>query len=173
MKHAFIFGTSIFLSTQNTVALENGDNNTEFLKILSFYKHQQGMADHVLSINATIYSTAGDVIRVSDNKLEEGPADVHVEAEPNRVWIFQRGHHEPVLDVYQLNEHEFHGLSSHILNEIGVQHPDAVLTIKGNFKVGDAHLFIENEKMFVNSNGYANGVENAHHGVILSAGAEV
>ena len=171
MKHAFIFGTSIFLSSQNTVSLANDDNNIEFLRILSFYKHQQGMADHVLSVDANISSASGEQISIRGNRIEEGTgANMHIEAEANRVRVFQSGHHEPVLDVYQLNEHEFHGLSSHILNEIEAQHPDAVVSIKGDFKASGVHFFIENEKMFVNSNGYANGVENAHDGIILTPG---
>ena len=173
MKHAFIFGTSIFLSSQNTVTLADGDKSTEFLKILSFYKHQKGMADHVLTIDANISSPAGDVIRISGNRLEEGTVGFHVETDPNRVWVYQSGHHEPVLDVYQLDEHEYAGLSSHITNEIGVQHTDAVLTIKGNFRVGNAHFLIENEKMFINDNGFANGVDNSHHGIILTDGHTV
>jgi hypothetical protein len=170
MKHAFIFGTSIFLSSRNTLTLSDGEQKTEFLRVLSFYNHQKGSADHLLTIDANITDTSGGVIRISANRLEEGPADVHVETEPNRVWVFQKGHHEPLLDVYQLNEHEFHGLSSHIVNEIGVQHPDAVVHIKGNFKVNGVHFVIENEKMFVNNNGFANGVENAHDGIILTTG---
>ena len=170
MKHAFIFGTSIFLSRQNTLTYTNGDKNTEFLKVLSFYNHQRGSEDRSLVIDANITSLTGEVIKISGNRLESGPSTVHVETDANRVWVFQSGHHEPVLDVYQLNEHEFHGLGSHIVNEIGVQHPDAVLTIKGNFKVDGAHFMIENEKMFINHNGFANGVENAHEGILLSAG---
>lgn len=170
MKHAFIFGTSIFLSNQNTLTYVNGDKSIEFLKVLSFYHYQKGMPDRVLSIDANIISPSGEVIRVSGNRLEEGPSTVHVETDANRVWVYQSGHHEPVLDVYQLDTHEYAGLSSHISNEIGVQHPDAVVTIKGNFMVDDAHFLIENEKMFINNNGFANGVENAHYGIMLSTG---
>jgi len=170
MKHAFIFGTSIFLSRQNTLTYTDGDKNTEFLKVLSFYNHQRGSEDRSLVIDANITTLTGEVIKIKENRLESGPSTVHVETDANRVWVFQTGHHEPVLDVYQLNEHEFHGLGSHIVNEIGVQQPDAVLTIKGNFKVDGAHFMIENEKMFINHNGFANGVENAHEGILLSAG---
>ncbi|MDN3548471.1 hypothetical protein [Mucilaginibacter aquaedulcis] len=170
MKHAFIFGTSIFLSNRNTLTVNDGEKNTEFLRVLSFYNHQKGSTDHLLTIDANITDLSGGVIRISNNQLEEGPANVHIETEPNRVWVFQKGNHEPLLDVYQLNEHEFHGLSSHILNEIEAQHPDAVVHIKGNFKASGVHFLIENEKMFVNNNGFANGVENAHDGIILTPG---
>jgi hypothetical protein len=168
MKHAFIFGTSIFLSSQRTLTFADGDKSLEFLSILSFYNHQKGTEDHVLSIDAKITSASGDVIRIAANHLQEG-VGVHLETTNSRIKVFQSGHEEPVLDVYQLDTHEFAGLSSHITKEIEAQHPDAVLTIKGNFKVGDAHFLIENEKMFIDNNGYANGVVNAHHGIVLSA----
>ncbi|WP_183558754.1 hypothetical protein [Mucilaginibacter sp. SP1R1] len=168
MKHAFIFGTSIFLSTQNTLTFVNGDNSTEFLKVLSFYKHQKGFEDQALVIDAIISSLTDDPIRISNNQLQAGPA-FRLETTANRLKVYQAGHAEPVLDVYQLEEHEYAGLSSHITNEIEAQHPDAVLTIKGNFHVQGAHFLIENEKMFIDKNGFANGVANAHHGVQLSA----
>jgi hypothetical protein len=166
MKHAFIFGTSIFLSEQNTLSVSDGEIKAEFLRILSFNNDKN--ADKTLCINATISTLDGGIVHVSANGVE-GRTDIRTEITANRVKIYQTGHAEPVLDVYQLDPHEFHGLSSHILNEIHVQHPDRVLTIKGNFKVGPTHFMIENEKMFIDNNGFANGVINAHHGIILSA----
>ncbi len=165
MKHAFIFGTTIFLSELNTLTLNDGDYNTEFLRILSFNNQNENTP---LSINATISTLDRAIVQITNNAIE-GRADMRAQITGNRIKIFQNGHEEPVLDVYQLDEHEFHGLSSHILNEIHAQHPDKVLTIKGNFKVGSTHFMIENEKMFVDNNGFANGVVNAHNGVILSA----
>lgn len=167
MKHAFIFGTTIFLSEQPTLTFVDGDNSTEFLKVLSFYNHQKGTDDRVLNITAHIASNSGEVIHVNNNVLDAGPA-FHLETSSGRIKVFQSGHEEPVLDVYQLDQHEYPHLSSFITKEIEAQHPDAVLTIKGNFRVGGAHFLIENEKMFIDSNGFANGVVNAHHGIRLS-----
>lgn len=165
MKHAFIFGTTIFLSERNTLTYSDGLSNIEFLRILSFYDNQKGK---VLTIDANINTPNGEVIRISANNNENN-ANVQLNVTSGRIKVFQPGHAEPVLDVYQFDPHEYPGLSSHVLNEIHAQHPDHVVTIKGNFFVGGAHFLIENEKMFIDSNGYANGVENAHNGVILSA----
>ncbi|MEO3403374.1 hypothetical protein AAFN85_05705 [Mucilaginibacter sp. CAU 1740] len=165
MKHAFVFGTTIFLSEQNTLTYSDGLSNIEFLKVLSFYDNSKG---HVLAIDAHITSPAGNEIRIAANN-NDNSANVKLEVTASRIKVFEPGHEEPVLDVYQFDPHEYAGLSSHVLNEIHAQHPDHVLTIKGNFKVEGAHFLIENEKMFIDQNGYANGVVNAHHGVILSA----
>jgi len=168
MKHAFIFGTTIFLSTQRTLTVSDGDNSTEFLRVLSFYNEKKNHENLALNIDANILTMDGRALNIAGNSVADR-TDIRLEISKFRIKVYQTGHPEPVLDVYQLDEHEYPGLSSHILNEIHAQLPDKVLTIKGNFKVGNTHFLIENEKMFVDNNGYANGVVNAHHGIILSA----
>ncbi|PWK77151.1 hypothetical protein LX99_02961 [Mucilaginibacter oryzae] len=165
MKHAFIFGTTIFLSENNTLNYSDGLTHIEFLKILSFHDESK---NRVLTIDAHITSKAGNEIKISANNNING-ANIRTDVSAGRIKVFEPDNDEPVLDIYQLNSHEYHGLSSHILNEIHAQHPDHVVSVKGNFTVNDAHFLIENEKMFIDQNGYANGVVNAHHGVILSA----
>jgi hypothetical protein len=167
MKHAFIFGTTIFLSTQRTLTVNDDDKNTEFLRILSFYNERKNNESLVLNIDANISTMDGRPLSIVSNTVADRP-DIRLVITKSRIKVYQTGHEEPVIDVYQFDEHEYAGLSSHILNEIHSQRPDRVLTIKGNFKVGDTHFLIENEKMFVDTNGYANGVVNAHHGIILS-----
>jgi hypothetical protein len=163
MKHAFILGTSIYLTNHSTLSFRNSNGSITFATIHSYYNNQSNLV-----IDAG-FNTSDDhhPVRVSNNTVQEG-ADVSVVAEPNRVKIYHAGHKEPLLDIYQLDKHEYEGLGSYILNEINAQHPDPVLTIKGNFVVGGAHIHIENEKMFIDNESFANGVENAHDGVILS-----
>lgn len=165
MKHAFIFGTTIFLSENNTLTYSDGLTHIEFLKVLSFHDESK---NRVLTIDAHITSKAGNEIKISANNNING-ANIITDVSAGRIKVFEPDNDEPVLDIYQLNPHEYHGLSSHILNEIHAQHPDHVVSVKGNFTVNGAHFLIENEKMFIDQNGYANGVVNAHHGVILSA----
>lgn len=171
MKHAFIFGTSIYLSEQNTLTYAEGDTSFEFLKILSFYQHH-GSEGNTLVIDANIHTIDDHhAVKITGNSVAEG-SDVRLDITENRVKIYHAGHTQPILDVYQLAEHEYHGLSSHILNEIHSQHPDHVITVKGNFKVAGAHIEIENEKMFIDTDAIANGVFNEHNGIILSASGE-
>ena len=166
MKHAFIFGTSIYLTTHSTLSFSDGDVNITFATIRSYYNQQSNPSTNLV-IDAD-FNTSGDhhPVRVTNNMVQQG-ADVSVIAEPNRVRVYHAGHEQPILDIYQLDKHEYEGLGSYILNEINVQHPDPVLTVKGNFVVGGTHINIENEKMFIDNESYANGVENAHNGVIL------
>jgi len=171
MKHAFLFGTSIYLSEHNTVSYVDGDTSFEFLRILSFYRHHDAPGK-TLVIDANI-NTIDDQhsVKISANAIEQG-SDVRLDITENRVRVYHAGHPQPILDIYQLAEHEYHGLSSHVLNEIHSQHPDHVITVKGNFKVAGAHIEIENEKMFIDADAIANGVYNEHDGIRLSASAE-
>lgn len=173
MKHAFIFGTNIFLSNHRTFSYNDGNTITTFLTIRSFYNPQNTAPDHELVIDADI-NTVDDhhPVRVTGNMVQQG-GDVKVVSEPNRVRLYHTGHAEPILDVYQFDPHEYAGLSSHITNEIHSQHPDPVFTIKGNFKVAGAHIYIENEKMLIDHDSFANGVENAHDGVVLLSSDKV
>ena len=164
MKHAFIFATNVYISNHRTFSFNDGGNHIVFLTIHNFYAPNQQ-----LTIDASI-NTVDDhhPVQVIGNAVTEG-ADVKIVTEPNRVKVFHASHPEPILDVYQLDPHEYAGLSSHITNEIHSQQPDPIFTIKGNFTVAGAHIMIENEKMFINHDSFANGVTNAHEGVLLSA----
>jgi hypothetical protein len=168
MKHAFIFGTSIYLSDHNTISYNNGDISTVFLTIRSFYQSKNRAVDNQLIIDADI-TTINDhhAVRVTGNMVQQGAEDIRADVEPNRIRLYHANYEEPVLDVYQLDPHEYHGLSSHILNEIHSQHPDPVFTIKGNFSVSGSHIHIDNEKMHIDHDSFANAVENAHEGVML------
>ena len=168
MKHAFIFGTNIHLSNHKTISYNNGESITVFLTIHTFF-NQGNNSDNMLTIEAEI-NTVDDhhPVKVENNQVTQGN-DVNLTVEPNRIRLYHSSHPEPILDVYQLNMHEYKGLTSTILNEIEAQQPDPVFTIKGNFKVSGAHIYIENEKLLIEQDSFANAVENAHNGVILSS----
>jgi hypothetical protein len=50
-------------------------------------------------------------------------------------------------------------LEHNIIAELEALAPDAVIRIRGNFMVDDLHLEIDNEKLFVNGNSYANSTQ--------------
>ncbi len=168
MKHAFIFATNIYISNHKTVSYNGGGPTVTFLTVHTFYNQGNNKAN-VLTVDAEIYTIDDHhPVKIVNNVISEG-ADVQATIEPNRIRIYHRSNAEPILDIYQLQTQEYEGLSSHILNEINAQLPDHVVSIKGNFKVAGAHIYIENEKMQIENDTYANGVENAHNGVILSS----
>ncbi|WP_158824782.1 hypothetical protein [Mucilaginibacter lacusdianchii] len=168
MKYAFIFGTSVFLSEQPTVSYADASRRIDFLRILSHYRHINGGTDKVLTIDAHITSSDDLPVEILGNRAQEGTSIV-TKTDDYRIGFYRDANsHHPILEVHQFTENEIAGLSSHIVNEIEAQRPDVVLGIKGDFRVEDHRILIENEKFFVDGDDYANGVTNAHNGVLLT-----
>ncbi|WP_345951156.1 MULTISPECIES: hypothetical protein [unclassified Mucilaginibacter] len=167
MKHAFIFATNVFISGERTISYATEDQKIEFLKILSFYEHHSNNTpDKVLRIDAQIGTSDGVNFNIQDNQLDAG-TNTEARISDKRIQLFRPGHEEPVLDVRQLDEDEYKELSSHIVNEIDAQHAYPVLMVRGDFSVNGHRIVIDNDKLFVNGDDFANGVTNAHEGVIL------
>jgi len=168
MKHGFIFGTSLYLSRTSTISYGVNRAVTTFLTIVSFFKQGDAISESVVVIDADFSLLNGEAIKIVQNKIVEGTsARVHVEN--NRVTVFHVGHEIPVLDVFQMDEHAFHGLGSNTYAEIESQKPDVVFTIKCNLMVDDGVIWVENEKLHIDEAIFASGIFNEHHGVILSA----
>ncbi|CAM3911222.1 hypothetical protein MUGA111182_16735 [Mucilaginibacter galii] len=166
MKYAFVFGTSIYISPERTVSYADAETKIPFLKILSFYASHNNAANSILSIDADVAASNDERIVVTSNEPSAGSA-IKVVADDKRVQIFRTGQEHPVLDVLQLDEHEFSALSSHIFNEIEAQQVSVVFKIKGDFSVGGHRIVIDGESLYVNGDSFANGVVNAHDGVNL------
>ena len=167
MKYAFIFGTSIYISSERFISYADAETKTSFLKIVSFYAHYNNAEDSVLSIDADISSSDSNKVVLNANKPYT-ESDLKIIADQKRVQIFKAGHEDAVLDVMQLDKHEFNALSSHMANEIEAQHIDVVFKIKGDFSVNNHRIVIDGETLYVNGDSFANGVVNAHEGVILT-----
>jgi hypothetical protein len=65
-------------------------------------------------------------------------------------------------------------LEHNIIAELEVHAPVTAIRVRGNFMVNDLHLEIDNEKLFVNGNSYANStlagklnLQFNHHSVVL------
>ena len=168
MVHAFILGTNIFISAQRTVSYVRDGQRDEFLNILSFYHKPETGTVQPLAVDATFSMVNGEPVEVRNNQLVRGTG-LHIETEPKRVRIYQTGHEVPVLDVFQLDENAYHGFGSHIANELSAREPDVAVTIKGDFVVAGASIWIGNETMHINDDAIASGVFNAHQGVILTS----
>ncbi len=166
MKFAFIFGTNIFLSTENTVSYADADTRIPFLKILSYRKSDNNSDKH-LAIDLDI-ATSHDEAIVWRGSQFEGTSPVQVSAGDDSVKLFRDGHEEPVFYIRQLTDDDISGLSSHIVNEVAAQQPLAVFKISGDFRVGGHRIIIDNEKLFVNGDDFANGVTNSKQDAALT-----
>lgn len=156
MKYAFIMGSNSFIVPGNTLVYT--DHNINFLRINSIYRNRPaGQNPTVLDVDLDIKDTNGTIIKI--NKIEPaqtGKTDVAVHQD--RLHI-TRADGMTIIDVHQMDEDTAMGLEHNIIAELEALAPDAVIRIRGNFMVDDLHLEIDNEKLFVNGNPYANSTQ--------------
>jgi len=168
MKFAFIFGTSIYLSTERTVSYADAETRIPFLKVLSYRKsNNNNNTDNHLAVDLDIATSADEAIVWRSSQFE-GSSPVQVTNGDDSIRLLRDGHEEPVFYMRQLNDDDISGLSSHIVNEIEAQQPLAVFKISGDFRVGGHRIIVDNEKLFVNGDDFANGVTNSSQDVALT-----
>jgi hypothetical protein len=63
-----------------------------------------------------------------------------------------------IIDIHQLDDQTAMRLAHNIIAELEVQSSVAVIRIRGDFMLGGMHIEIDNEKLFINGNSYANSV---------------
>jgi hypothetical protein len=156
MKYAFIMGSNSFIVPGNTLVYT--DHNINFLRINSiFHDRPAGQESTVLDVELDIKDTDGTVIKINKNEpVQTGKTDVAVHKD--RLHI-TRADGTTVIDIHQLDEDSAMALEHNIIAELEALSPNVVIRIRGNFMVDDLHLEIDNEKLFVNGNSYANSTQ--------------
>lgn len=156
MKYAFIMGSNSFIVPGNTLVYT--DHNINFLRINSIYRDRPaGQQPTVLDVDLDIKDVDGTVIRVNKNEpAQTGRADVTVHKDLLHI---TRPDGSTLIYIHQMDEDTVMGLEHNIIAEIEALEPEAVIRIRGNFMVDDLHLEIDNEKLFVNGNSYANSTQ--------------
>lgn len=151
MKYAFIFGTSAFIIPQNIIKYANKDTSKEIMRINSVYHTDK--PESILSIDLDIYDSEGNVVRITANKPEsEGSYKVNETRDSVTVL---NSDNSLLIKVHQLDDVSARGLEHNITAELEVNSPVAVIRINGDFMAGDLHILAENEKLFINEDGYA------------------
>jgi hypothetical protein len=156
MKYAFIMGSNSFIVPGNTLVYT--DHNINFLRINSIYQDRPaGQGSTVLDVDLDIKDTDGTVIKINKNEpAQTGKNDVAVHQD--RLHI-TRPDGNTIIDIHQMDEDSAMRLEHNIIAELEALAPDVVIRIRGNFMVDDLHLEIDNEKLFVNGNAYANSTQ--------------
>ncbi|HTK20847.1 MAG TPA: hypothetical protein VL442_15090 [Mucilaginibacter sp.] len=170
MKYAFIMGSNSFIVPGNTLVYT--DHNIDFLRINSIYRDRPaGQGSTVLDVDLNIKDTNGTVININKNEpAQTGNADVAVHKD--RLHI-TRPDGNTIIDIHQMDEDTAMGLEHNIIAELEALAPDVVIRVRGNFMVDDLHIEIDNEKLFVNGNSYANSTQTGklnlqfHHDSIV------
>lgn len=171
MKYAFIIGSNAFVVPQNGIRYEENGAEIEFLRINSVYHDLPQKETSFLEINLDIRDTDGNSIMVRNNNLDAG-SGYTLKQDRDSISVL-RANGSLVIQVHQLDDDSAMRLEHNITAELEVNTPVAAIRITGDFKVGGMHIRAENEKLFIDNNGYGNSVLAGANALVFSAAGVV
>jgi hypothetical protein len=157
MKYAYVIGSSAFIVPSRVISYSDNGEDKEFLRINSIYHDLPPKAEQsVLNIDLNIKDTDGSEINIKANKSVT-ISSISIKTERDSIHLL-RPDGSTIIHVQQLDDESAMGLEHNITAELEVHAPIAVIRIFGEFILGELHISAENEKLFINDNGYANSV---------------
>jgi hypothetical protein len=158
MKYAYIIGSSAFVVPSKVITYAGQGEDHEFLRINSIYHDQSPPAPETfLDCDLNITDTDGTPVTILANKpVTNAPYSIKTERDSLHV-IKPNGN--TLIHIQQLDDESAMALEHNIVAELEVNMPIAVIRIFGEFKLGNLYVNCENEKLFINDNGYANSVQ--------------
>ena len=157
MKYAFVIGSNAFIVPHGVISCTSGDTTKEILRVNSV--HTPNEPGSHLSVDVNIEDSDGNHIQINNNTmLSQGNLQLTHDHEMLRV-VQPDG--RIIFNVQQLDDKTWEALEHNIVAEIEISQPIAVIRIFGDFKTEGLHVMAENEKLFINDNGYAT---SAMHG---------
>jgi hypothetical protein len=157
MKYAYIIGSNAFVVPSPVINyLDNGEEK-EFLRINSIYHDLPPKAEQTaLNVSLNVKDHNGSTITVTNNNAAPN-STFRVETERDSVKLVSRDG-STIVHIHQLDDDSAMALEHNITAELEVNTPVAVIRIFGDFLLGGLHISAENEKLFINRDGYANSV---------------
>src|ERR1700744_2698053 len=150
MKYAFVMGSSAFIVPTGVIRYADEETNVEMLRVNSLW-HDNDPNAH-FSIDLDIRDKNGNGVIVSDNKaLGTG---VSVIADGKSVQVLDEDGVN-IIKLIQMDDMTAMGLEHNITAEFEVNLPLAAIRIFGDFKTHNLHILAENEKFYINDDGYA------------------
>jgi hypothetical protein len=151
MKYAFIIGSNAFIVPRGTINYEDRENEKVFLRVNTIYHDTN--AGSFLDIDLNIKDIDGTPVIIAGNAPVTG-APYAVKKERDSIKIL-RSDGSLIINVHQLDDEAAMGLEHNITAELDVNAPVAVIRISGEFLVASLRISAENEKLYINNNGYA------------------
>jgi hypothetical protein len=157
MKYAYIIGSNAFVVPNKVVGYTDNGEEKEFLRINAIH-HDAASPKEQTSLECDIHisDVDGTPITLLANKLVNAPS-YKVTLKYDSVAI-SRGDGSVVIHIHQLDDHSAMSLEHNIIAELEVNMPVAAIRIFGDFKLGGLHIKAENEKLFINGDGWGNSV---------------
>jgi hypothetical protein len=150
MKYAFILGTSAYIVPHGVISYADHEKANQILKINSIYHDNE--PNSFLSIDLDIKDTKGNGVILNGNKaLGTG---VKVLEERNSVKVLDVDG-TVIIHVHQLDDEAALSLQLNISVELERNAPVVAIRVFGDFMTHDLHISAENEKLFINDDGYA------------------
>ena len=154
MKYAFVIGSNAFIVPSKVVSYTDRGEQKEFLRINSIYHDVQPPAPETsLEIDLDINDTDGTPVSLLANKAINA-LPYTIKQQRDSIHIV-RPDGSTLIHVHQLDDESAMSLEHNITAEFEVHAPVAVIRITGDFMLGDLHVLAENEKLYINDNGYA------------------
>jgi hypothetical protein len=151
MKYAFIIGSNAFIIPTGVISYSGPSGLMEILRIRSIYHDNE--PGSFLSVDLAISDMTGAAIKLINNEPEIS-FDFKIVKERDSIKIL-RPDGGMIIHVHQLDTDSAMALEHNITAEFEVNAPIVVIRIYGDFKAGDLNISAENEKLFINDNGYA------------------
>jgi hypothetical protein len=151
MKYAFIIGSSAFIVPHGVISYADGEYSKEILRVKSIYHDNK--PGSFLSVDADINDINGAEIKIKDNQAVAA-LGFTVKTERDSIKVL-RSDGSLVIQIHQLDDESAMNLEHNITAELEVNTPIAVIRINGDFKAEGLNISAENEKLFINDNGYA------------------
>lgn len=159
MKYAFVFGTSAFIVPNGVISYADGENIKQVLRIQSIYHDTQ--PNSFLSVDLNIKDDKGNQLILAGSDREFGSL-FKVESHRDNVKVL-KDDGSVLIHIHQLDDESAMSLEHNITAEFEVNMPLAVIRITGDFMVEDVHVIAENEKLYVNDDGYATSALAGNH----------
>jgi len=150
MKYAFVMGSSAFVVPHGVIRYADDETSNDILRINSLWHDNE--PNSFFSIDLDIKDTHGNGVIVNNNKaLGTG---VRVIADGRSVQVLDENGVN-IIKVIQMDDKTAMSLEHNIIAEFEVNMPLAAIRIFGDFFTHDLHIHAENEKFYVNDDGYA------------------
>lgn len=152
MKYAFILGSNSYITNHGAITFTDGEQNRSFLSIRSVY--HDNAADSKLSVDLDIKDAQENKLKLTDN-LSDDSTGFNINLQRDRVLV-TRHNGDTIIDIHQLDWESAMALEHNIVAELEVHAPITAIRVRGDFMLGKMHIEIDNEKLFINDNSYAN-----------------
>jgi hypothetical protein len=165
MKYAFVIGSNAFIVPHGVISYADNDGSKEVLRIQSIYHDNEPGSG--LAVNLDISDTNGTIIKMYDNELED-TVNYKVVTARDSILI-SRADGKQVIHIQQLDEASAMALEHNITAELEISMPVAVIRLFGDFKIEGLNISAENEKLFINDNGYATSALHGNNQLAFTA----